>query len=110
MRGSRTVCLPDFQGLGLGNALFSTLAGMWSGLGYRVFSGTAHPAEINKRVSSGQWKLKNQGRTPKEKPTTLIKARFARSRAAGRLISTFEYTGPPMEKLEAQKLYARGAD
>jgi ABC-type lipoprotein export system ATPase subunit/GNAT superfamily N-acetyltransferase len=107
MRGSRTVCLPDFQGLGLGNALFSTLASMWAGLGYRVFSGTAHPAEINKRMSSGHWRLKSQGRSAKEKPTTLMKMRFARSRAAGRLISTFEYTGPEMDRLEAQRLYAR---
>jgi energy-coupling factor transporter ATP-binding protein EcfA2 len=107
MRGSRTVCLPDFQGLGLGNTLFTTLASMWSGLGYRVFSGTAHPAEINKRMSSGQWRLKSQGRSTKEKPKTELKRRFARSRAAGRLISTFEFTGKPMDHLEAVKLYAR---
>lgn len=108
MRGSRTVCLPDFQGLGLGNTLFTTLASMWSGLGYRCFSATAHPAEINKRFSSGQWVLKNQGRASKEKPSTDIKARLGRSRASGRLISTFEYTGPAMPREEAEKLYARG--
>ena len=51
-RGHRTVCLPDFQGVGIGNALFETIASAWTALKYRALSGTGHPAEINKRIRS----------------------------------------------------------
>lgn len=107
MRGSRTVCIPDFQGLGLGSTLFTTVAQMWAGLGYRAFSGTAHPAEINKRIKSGQWRLKGQGRSVKDRKHTKLAQRLGRNRAAGRLISRFEFTGPAMPKDEAIRLYAR---
>lgn len=103
MRGHRTVCLPDFQGLGLGNRLFTTLASMWSGLGYRVFSATAHPAEIHKRIQSGQWRITGQGRTA---PDSNEKVK----RASNRLISRFEYTGDPMPQLEALRLKVKGWD
>lgn len=32
-RGHRTVCLPDYQGVGIGNALFTFCASLWKGLG-----------------------------------------------------------------------------
>lgn len=101
MRGHRTVCLPDFQGLGLGAALFSTLASMWKALGYRVFSATAHPAEISKRLSSGLWRTTGQGRTGTDGGGGHVK------RASNRLIARFEYTGEPMDGWEAEKLLAR---
>lgn len=106
-RGSRTVCLPDFQGLGLGNQLFNTVASMWAGLGFRAFSNTAHPAEIAKRISSGYWRLRTQGRSTRDTKQTELAQRLGRSRAAGRLISTFEYIGPEMPRREAELLYAR---
>ncbi len=107
MRGSRTVCLPDFQGLGLGNTLFNTLASMWAGLGYRAFSNTAHPAEINKRISSGLWRLRGQGRSAPDSSNSKLGNRMKRKRASGRLISTFEYQGSAMSHTDAVKLYAK---
>lgn len=98
MRGHRTVCLPDFQGIGLGNRLFSELASMWAGLGYRVFSATAHPAEINKRIGSGDWRISGQGRTGVDGGNSRVK------RAANRLIGRFEYTGKAMDHIEAARL------
>src|SRR5205085_2263814 len=56
-RGHRTVCLPDYQGVGIGAALFNHSARLWAGLGYRVFSCTGHPAEIKSRLKSGLWKM-----------------------------------------------------
>lgn len=100
MRGHRTVCLPDFQGLGIGNRLFTEVARMWAGLNYRVFSATAHPAEVHKRISSGEWRLTGQGRTA---PDTNSKVK----RASNRLISRFEFSGEPMNKLDAMRLYAK---
>lgn len=103
MRGHRTVCLPDFQGLGLGNRLFTELARMWKGLGYRVFSATAHPAEINKRIGSGEWRITGQGRTAQDgkRGGTAVK------RASNRLIGRFEFTGQAMERSEAVRLLGR---
>lgn len=109
MRGHRTVCLPDFQGLGLGNHLFSTLARMWSGLGYRVFSATGHPAEINKRLSSGEWIMTAQGRTGKDGSDHKAGTNKYK-RATNRLIARFEFTGVPMPKDEAERLVARDSD
>jgi energy-coupling factor transporter ATP-binding protein EcfA2 len=107
-RGSRTVCLPDFQGLGLGNQLFNLIASMWAGLGYRAFSGTAHPAEISKRISSGLWRLKRQGRTvPDGGKNSALSLRLAKTRASGRLTSSFEYIGPEMDRHDAEKLLSR---
>ncbi len=96
MRGHRTVCLPDYQGIGLGNALFTEIAKMWAGLGYDVFSCTAHPAEINKRIKSGEWKLNAQGRTAPDKKI--------KNRATNRLTSRFTFVGKPMSYLDANKL------
>lgn len=98
-RGHRTVCLPDFQGLGLGNRLFTECSRMWSSLGYRVFSGTGHPAEIAKRISSGQWRMTRQGRTGTDGGRSAVK------HAANRLTAGFEWIGDKMPYDEAVRLY-----
>jgi GNAT superfamily N-acetyltransferase len=78
-RGHRTVCLPDYQGVGIGAALFSHLASMWAGLGYRAFSATAHPAEIASRLRNPSWRCtRPPGRTARD--TSSGGASMARSR------------------------------
>jgi ABC-type lipoprotein export system ATPase subunit/GNAT superfamily N-acetyltransferase len=98
-RGHRTVCLPDYQGVGIGNALFETVASMWRALGYRAFSGTGHPAEIAKRIKSPNWKM------------TSAPSRHARgnhsmdkTRATNRLVASFEHIGTSMPKTDAEQL------
>lgn len=100
-RGHRTVCLPDFQGVGIGRALFDTVASMWAGLGYRAFSRTAHPAEIASRTRGGMWRLTNHGLTSADsgRITTLAKSRTTNRRAA-----SFEWIGPTMSKSDASSL------
>ena len=98
-RGHRTVCLPDFQGVGIGNALFETVASMWSGLGYRAFSGTGHPAEINKRIKSKRW-IMTSSPSMRARGHHSIDAK----RSANRLMASFEYVGEKMDRTEAQKL------
>jgi energy-coupling factor transporter ATP-binding protein EcfA2 len=82
MRGHRTVCLPDFQGVGIGNALFLSNAKMFQSIGYRVFSRTGHPKEIASRQSSGLWKVTSIGRTSKDRRTS--------ARSTNRLGVSFE--------------------
>ena len=56
-REHRTVTLPDFQGVGIGNALSDFIASLWAGLGYRAISTTTHPAMIRARMKSSNWRL-----------------------------------------------------
>lgn len=99
-RGHRTVVLPDYQGIGIGSKLFTTIASMWRGLGYRAFSCTAHPAEIRSRTQSPNWRMtRPPGRTARGHHG------IDRRRATGRLTASFEYVGPAMARDEAEKLF-----
>jgi len=88
-REHRTVTLPDYQGVGIGNVLSATIAAMWKGLGYRAISTTTHPAMIRSRMHSADWHLR---RSP-----SLATNRFDVYRhAATRLTAGFEYVGPAL--------------
>jgi GNAT superfamily N-acetyltransferase/alpha-D-ribose 1-methylphosphonate 5-triphosphate synthase subunit PhnL len=97
-REHRTVILPDYQGIGLGHALSSLIASMWTGLGYGAVSTTTHPALIRSRSRSPHWRLT---RAPS----------FSRSRegrlhhATTRLTAGFEYVGPPLPRSQAAALH-----
>jgi GNAT superfamily N-acetyltransferase len=98
-RGHRTVCLPDYQGVGIGAALFNRNASLWAGLGYRVFSCTGHPAEICARLKSGLWVMtRKPGFTAAD-----TGKRAGYTRANDRLSASFEYIGPAMNRAEADK-------
>ena len=99
-RGHRTVCLPDFQGVGIGNALFTHIASAWKALGFRAFSCTGHPAEIVKRMRSPDWKCTHAPRHTSPDNNR----RRARARATGRLVASFEFIGQPMQFDVAKKL------
>jgi len=101
-RGHRTVCLPDYQGVGIGNALFTTIARMWSGLGFRAFSGTGHPAEIAHRMRSADWRLTAAPHRHARDGGKLAD-RSAR-RATDRLVASFEFTGAPLAREDASRL------
>ena len=45
-REHRTVCLPDFQGIGIGNAMSEFVASLYRATGRPYFSTTSHPAMI----------------------------------------------------------------
>ena len=88
------------SGLGLSNRVFTILSKMWSGLGYRVFSRTAHPAEIKKRIESKEWKITHQGRTSKDNDKNY-------KRATNRLTLGTEFIGEPMNYEDAKLLCSR---
>jgi GNAT superfamily N-acetyltransferase len=86
-REHRTVTLPDFQGVGIGQALSSLIASLWRGLGYRAISTTTHPALIASRRRSPFWVMR---RAP-----SLAGGHDGHLRhATTRLTAGFEYTGP----------------
>ena len=55
-RGHRTIVLPEFQGMGIGNALSEAVAGHIIKDGARFFSKTSHPSMGLHREKSSLWK------------------------------------------------------
>jgi ABC-type transport system involved in cytochrome c biogenesis ATPase subunit len=101
-REHRTVTLPDFQGVGIGNALSALIASLWKGLGYRALSTTTHPAMMRVRQRSPLWRMR--------RPPSLAVGREHRLKtlkhATTRLTAGFEYVGPPLPRRLARLLLA----
>lgn len=93
-REHRTVCLPDFQGVGIGNALSEYVASLYR-CKHSYTSVTGHPAMIRHRARSPLWRMTRQ-------PSTVQRqAGFEKNRnrriptSRGRLTASFQYIGPP---------------
>jgi ABC-type lipoprotein export system ATPase subunit len=96
-REHRTVTLPDYQGIGIGNAVSDFVASLWTGLGYRATSTTTHPAMIRARLQSANWRM--------HRAPAFATAREGRLRhATTRLTASFTYTGAPLPRLLAEAL------
>jgi hypothetical protein len=95
-REHRTVTLPDYQGVGIGNALSDLIASMWAGLGYRAISTTTHPAMIRSRLQSRNWRMHRR--------PSFAGGRERLQHASTRLTAGFVYIGPPMPRPMAQVL------
>jgi ABC-type dipeptide/oligopeptide/nickel transport system ATPase subunit len=99
-REHRTVTLPDFQGIGVGNAVSAAVASMWKGLGFRAISTTTHPAMMCARQRSPLWRM--------HRPPSLGAGRERRLRklqhATTRLTAGFEYVGPALPSFLARAL------
>jgi ABC-type transport system involved in cytochrome c biogenesis ATPase subunit/GNAT superfamily N-acetyltransferase len=96
-REHRTVTLPDYQGIGIGNALSDFCAALWRGLGYRATSTTTHPAMIRARLRSPHWRLTRR-------PAFAAGHEGKVRHAVTRLTAGFEYVGPPLPPRQAAAL------
>jgi ABC-type lipoprotein export system ATPase subunit len=96
-REHRTVCLPDFQGVGIGNAVSDLLASLWRGLGYRATSTTTHPAMIRARLASPHWRMTRR-------PSFAMGREHRMRHATTRLTAGFEFVGPPLAQIAAQAM------
>jgi hypothetical protein len=101
-REHRTVTLPDFQGVGIGNALSATIASLWKALGWRAISTTTHPAMIAARKRSPLWRM---SRAPSMHGGIETGRRRMRH-AVTRLTAGFEYVGDAMPLWQARALLA----
>lgn len=95
----RTVCLPDFQGVGIGNAMSNFIAGAYSGVRGRPYgSVTANPAMVNYRARSPLWRMTRPPSLPTGTSTKKRKnkslSKFVGSFQTHRLTSSFKYVGP----------------
>lgn len=96
-REHRTVCLPDYQGVGIGNAVSDTIASLWRVLGYRPTSTTTHPAMIAARQCSPHWRM--------TRPPSLASGSEGKlGHATTRLTAGFRYVGPAMNRTLARML------
>lgn len=89
-RESRTVVLPDYQGIGIGTAISEAIGELYLEQGKRFRSTSSHPAFISHRKKSKKWVLcaqMNNGSAPHAG-----KHRGARN-SLHRGVCTFEYIG-----------------
>lgn len=96
-REHRCVCMPDFQGVGIGNKMSEYVASLFAASGKPYRSTTSHPAMIYYRARSPLW---NMIRKPSiaDPGTGRNKARenghIRGYHSATRLTAGFEYVGP----------------
>jgi GNAT superfamily N-acetyltransferase len=102
-REHRTVTLPDYQGVGIGNAVSATVAALWRGLGYRALSTTTHPAMIRSRCASPLWRMHRAPALASGRERKLKRLRHATTR----LTAGFEYLGPALPRSLALALLGR---
>lgn len=107
-REHRTVCLPDYQGIGIGNVLSDAIGSMITALGYRYQSQTAHPAMIRSRNKSENWVMKQAPTFERTKPGKNSKLKNWHEKSKPRMMATFEYVGEQMPFADALKLWKGG--
>lgn len=93
-REHRTVTLPDFQGVGIGNRMSEFCAALWRSLGYRAFSTTSHPAMIRHRAKSPLWNMHRAPNLGARGGRAWAEHHINQSVAVDRLTAGFEYVGP----------------
>jgi len=108
-REHRTVCLPDFQGLGIGNTLSNWVARVMTGsTGRKYRSTTSHPAMIYHRAKSPLWSMI---RKPSRASGRHVNCpAMTKTSSNDRLTSSFLYVGPAMGQAKAQQLVAERTD
>jgi len=91
-REHRTVCLPDYQGVGIGNAMSSHVAAIFAATSRPYYSTTSAPGMIWHRAKSKDWLMTrkpnmvrpHRGRMPS----------FNKTASMTRITASFRYVGP----------------
>jgi energy-coupling factor transporter ATP-binding protein EcfA2 len=92
-REHRCVCLPDFQGLGIGSAASEFVASLFASTGRPYTSVTSHPAMIRHRARSALWRMT---RAPSHANPS---RNMRRSQSSRRMTASFRYVGPEQREL-----------
>lgn len=106
-REHRTVCLPDYQGVGIGNAMSAYIGAMLKALGYSFLSQTSHPAMIRARAKSDKWRMiqaPTHKRSSRSGPNSNTATSWA-NQFRKRLVASFEYVGAALDKQEALSVW-----
>lgn len=100
-REHRTVCLPDFQGVGIGNAMSDVIGSIVRGIDGRYYSRTAAPGMIASRRKSKNWATTGVGACGASGKNSRIKWTPDQVRQT----VGFEYVGPKLDKQLARTLW-----
>jgi hypothetical protein len=94
-REHRCVCLPDFQGVGIGHAISEFAASLFAATGKSYSSVTSHPAMIHHRARSELWRMiRGPSRVPRGGNVPIQSSR--------RMTASFRYVGPARRELARQ--------
>jgi ABC-type lipoprotein export system ATPase subunit len=104
-REHRTVCLPDYQGVGIGNAVSDRCAAMVKAVGKRPISATSHPAMIRSRARSSNWKMVRTPSMTKKGGKLYQESGLGKRSATTRMTAGFAYVGPAMDRETALCLW-----
>lgn len=88
-REHRTVVLPDFQGVGIGNKLSEFIGNRLKSEGFRFLSTTSHPSMIKHRGNSPLWRCHRFGHAPAGSKSE----GNSQTRSSKRVTAGFEYVG-----------------
>lgn len=98
-RASRTVVLPDYQGLGIGTAISDFIGSVIKAGGGRYYSRTTHPAMIAHRTKRPEmWRVTLVGKVAEQGESSGCKA----WKQDNRECYSFEYIGPPASEEDAK--------
>ena len=104
-REHRTVCLPDYQGVGIGSSLADYVAMLYTSLGYRYISVSSHPAVIAHRLHSKNWIMTRVPSVSKKTmPTNISKNSGISGILPNRATASFVYSGETIERQVADKI------
>ena len=108
-RGHRLVCLPDYQGIGIGSRLSDFAGALCAGMGKRYRITVSHPAVKKDIAINDKWKLvaiPKIGTGSIGKVLTPLKDKKTRHyNVLKRQIVSAEYIGPALEKEKANSLW-----
>jgi len=96
---SRVVTLPDWQGLGLAFVLLDKLGAAYTGIGKRFRNYPAHPAFVRAHGRSDKWSCRKHA--GKFSTGSIDSVGWG-----GRACGVFEYVGPTMDRIAAERLLA----
>ncbi|MCH9653861.1 MAG: AAA family ATPase [Planctomycetes bacterium] len=96
-REHRTVCLPDFQGAGIGHALSEYVASLYA-CKKKYSSVTGHPAMIYHRAKSRLWKLIRKPSSANRQDGFDREGKHRKASSHGRITASFRYIGPKRMK------------
>ncbi|HET6251093.1 MAG TPA: hypothetical protein VFE47_25625, partial [Tepidisphaeraceae bacterium] len=93
-REHRLVCLPDFQGIGIGAAMSAYIASLYVATGKPYFSTSGHPAVVQSRANSPLWKMiRKPGLASRCGKAGAEKTGMRKTLSEGRFTAGFEYVG-----------------
>lgn len=96
-REHRTVVLPDYQGVGIGNAVVETVAAVFRGAGLRWRATGSHPGIVVHRARSPLWDMDRRPGFVAQGGARGIMGRGGWRESSNRRTASFEYVGPAAE-------------